>query len=564
VLTADLNGDEIPDLIVADGGGNRVLVYPGLPGGGFGTALNSGNGFATGTNPVSVTFADVNGDGRPDLVVADQGSNDVSILMNEGLPGGDFTFTRGPRLRVGVGPVSTVVQDVNGDGIPDLVVSDAGSNDLTVVPGRGGGFFDDQHTIVTHLAESPGPIFAGEFGTEPGPDFVTLNPGTDHVTMISRLGTNQPETRTFPAGGFDPVAAVAVRDPRGFLDLVVADRGDGHFSLLEGGPDGLSVAAVLQPAGLPSPTALALGTLNNDSLEVYAATAGEESASLLVFFLGGTGLLSPPGSPGSSGALGPPAAVTVTLLTGGASGLTLLPARDSALPLIATLLIPLGEPDVGQGESIGSQGGALQAIAPTAVTTSSFGQGLTAAASRRDDDIDDNPELVAEFEAAVLQGIDNVRGGLSWSRIVLGLDEAFEQFRERTRANPLFDAVGAGQEGPPVPSPAPEAGGDSRATDRSGHLSIPARTVDAAIEALAVEDNVVIPTARRESLVAPDFARPIPIPRLMASVGLAALFGGVVLSVRNRRILASHPWGVLRNGRTGVPKRREAGPPRRG
>ena len=58
-MLADLNGDGILDLIVPNTGGNNVLVYPGLPGGGFGQALNDGNGFSTGTNPVAVVVADV-------------------------------------------------------------------------------------------------------------------------------------------------------------------------------------------------------------------------------------------------------------------------------------------------------------------------------------------------------------------------------------------------------------------------------------------------------------------------------------------------------------------------
>src|SRR5262249_33065310 len=111
VKLADLNGDGLPELIVANSGSNNVLVYPGLDGGQFGPALNVGHGFFTGTNPVEVTVADVNGDGRPDLVVANKGSNDVSILLNQ-LQDGSFTFAPGPRLDAGSGPVDTVVQDV--------------------------------------------------------------------------------------------------------------------------------------------------------------------------------------------------------------------------------------------------------------------------------------------------------------------------------------------------------------------------------------------------------------------------------------------------------------------
>ena len=97
VTLADLNNNGVLDLIVANSGSNNVLVYPGEGNGQFGPALNGGHGFFTGTNPVGITVADVNGDGRPDLIVANKGSNDVSILINEKV-GDGFTFVPGPRL----------------------------------------------------------------------------------------------------------------------------------------------------------------------------------------------------------------------------------------------------------------------------------------------------------------------------------------------------------------------------------------------------------------------------------------------------------------------------------
>ena len=93
VKLADLNGDGIPDLIVANSGSNNVLIYPGLGNGQFGPAVNGGHGYFVGTNPVGITVANLTG-ALPDLVVADKGSNDVSILLNQS-QGRTFSFTPG-------------------------------------------------------------------------------------------------------------------------------------------------------------------------------------------------------------------------------------------------------------------------------------------------------------------------------------------------------------------------------------------------------------------------------------------------------------------------------------
>ena len=67
VTLADLSGNGIPDLIVANSGGNNVLIYPGLGNGQFGPAVNDGNGYFVGTDPVGITVAYLTGsDARPD------------------------------------------------------------------------------------------------------------------------------------------------------------------------------------------------------------------------------------------------------------------------------------------------------------------------------------------------------------------------------------------------------------------------------------------------------------------------------------------------------------------
>jgi len=129
VAAADINGDGKLDLISADvgggsGGGNTLTVL-----------TNAGNGifglYATlnvGTQPNTVAAADVNGDGRPDLISANNLSGNVSVLLNNG----NGTFTR-TDYATAFNCISVVVTDLNGDGKPDLISANAGSGTLTVL-----------------------------------------------------------------------------------------------------------------------------------------------------------------------------------------------------------------------------------------------------------------------------------------------------------------------------------------------------------------------------------------------------------------------------------------------
>jgi hypothetical protein len=75
----DFNGDGIPDLVVAFGGGVRLLA-----GNGDGSFQTSARSYLAGTSPWAVAVGDFNGDGFPDLAVANGLNNGVTILFNDG------------------------------------------------------------------------------------------------------------------------------------------------------------------------------------------------------------------------------------------------------------------------------------------------------------------------------------------------------------------------------------------------------------------------------------------------------------------------------------------------
>ena len=396
VTVADLNGDGIPDLIVANSGSNNVLIYPGLGNGQFGPA----QAFPVGTNPVGITVANLNG--RPDLVVADEGSNDIAILLNVPIPGGGFTFTNGPRLQLktptkqGIGPVATTVLNPPGGGPADLLVSNSGSNDVWLLPGVGGGFFNDQNPTIFPVGSNPGPLFVGNFDGKP--DLVTVNAGSNDLTFISDFMGSSPVTSTISSGGIDPVAALMFPSGNGFDNLIVGNNGDGRLALFLGGLDGLNLAESMVDPEVAHPTALALDVLTGNLLQFYAGTEGVEAATLLAFNLGG--VVAP---------VTPPVQQVAQLQ----------PLSESSLALIATLLSVTTETTPGESEATNGE----VAVPTSALPNQSAAPVTVGGGTGNDANTGDQEEGVAAPvvpATAVLTPL---------ARFVSGLDEAFEKVR---------------------------------------------------------------------------------------------------------------------------------------
>ena len=112
--------------------------------------------YPVGTNPVSVTVQDLNGDGIMDMVVANQGSNDVSTLFGSWDANGQWVGTAGPRLKSGgSGPIAAQAVFPSGGGLPQLVITNGQSGTLAVLPGVGQGFFNDQNPQIVNLPGNP-------------------------------------------------------------------------------------------------------------------------------------------------------------------------------------------------------------------------------------------------------------------------------------------------------------------------------------------------------------------------------------------------------------------------
>ena len=236
VAIGDVNGDGRPDLVAANYYSNDVSV---LLGNGDGT-FQAAQSFPTaGMNPVTVAVGDFNGDGRPDLAVTN-GANTTSGAVPGNLAvllgNGDGTFQAARTIDVGITPAFVAVRDVNGDGRPDLAVANFRSNDVSVLLGNGDGTFQAPRNFDT--GTGPLSIAVGDVNSDGQADLAVANfdfnirgPNTVSVLLGNGDGTFQ-AAQAFSAGT-NP-ASVAVGDFNGDVrqDLAVGNFNSDNVSVL--------------------------------------------------------------------------------------------------------------------------------------------------------------------------------------------------------------------------------------------------------------------------------------------------------------------------------------------
>jgi hypothetical protein len=197
-----VNGDGKLDLVVADFFDNEISVLLNTTAPGAATPTFAGQQIlVAGSEPRSVIAADVNGDGKPDLIAANDGDSTVSVLLNATAPGATAlifaaqqTFATG---NAGSAPFSLVAADVNGDGKSDLIAANYASGAVSVLlnatmPGATTAGFATQHAFATGIA--PKSVVTADVDGDGKPDLIAANAGATTVSVL--LNTTAPGATT--------------------------------------------------------------------------------------------------------------------------------------------------------------------------------------------------------------------------------------------------------------------------------------------------------------------------------------------------------------------------------
>jgi hypothetical protein len=266
VRIADFNNDDRLDIAVVNRLEGSVGLYLGYANKTFVYQILFSAGAGAGPNGAAI--ADLNGDGRIDIIVNIYYNRVFEVLLGYG--NGAFVTT----TRYSVGslgrPSSSTVADWNNDKRLDIIVNSCDTNNILVFLGYGNGSFLTGPTYSTGSNSCPLSSAAGDFNKDGLLDIVTANSNTSTIgVFLGYTYINGIREATYSTGSTSHPRAIGfgrLTDDDGQLDVVLANYGLGNVGLLQGYPNGsFTFRTTFSTGPLSFPTSIVIDDVNNDS-----------------------------------------------------------------------------------------------------------------------------------------------------------------------------------------------------------------------------------------------------------------------------------------------------------
>jgi type II secretory pathway component GspD/PulD (secretin) len=306
--------------------------------------------FAVGNNPVALVASDFNGDGLPDIAVANENDNSISILLNQGA--GNFAGATNSPITLAsteTGPISiaagtlgnTATNTITGlaSATEDLVIANSASNNVTVLLGNGDGTFVEAAGSPYKVGKTPSSVLLADFDGDGNLDFAVANQADNTISVFRGNGNGgfaefagSPFALTNTAsiaekgpiamvtGNFRGATNTATNSPQ--VDLAVVNQTTNNVAILLGTVDTAGRISFTEAPNSPvavgqSPVAIATSDFNVDGIpDLAVVNQGDESVSILLGSTNADGTFSAAlGSPLPTATT--PAGIAVGDFTGG-------------------------------------------------------------------------------------------------------------------------------------------------------------------------------------------------------------------------------------------------------
>lgn len=175
LLLADVNKDGKGDLLSLSSTGSLLTTLLWGTGGAFTAATKTAT---VGASPMSLASGDLTGDGTPDVVSANSGDATLSLLKGQG----DGTFATAVSVKATDKPSAVAIADIDGDHKQDIVMASSGRNQIWVLLGKGDGTFEPEQPFV--VGQQPWALTVADLDGDGKPDVATANLASGDVSIL--------------------------------------------------------------------------------------------------------------------------------------------------------------------------------------------------------------------------------------------------------------------------------------------------------------------------------------------------------------------------------------------